>query len=74
LPASERAPTIEGALPISLPDLAAENCSAKILAEKNPEPRSAFDFDAAAYSDHICSEPIVNARALASFFATKGAC
>jgi hypothetical protein len=73
LPASEPAPTIDGVLPISLPDLAAEKCSAKILAQKNPETRSAFVFDAAEYSDHMCFEPIVNARALASFFATKGA-
>jgi hypothetical protein len=61
-------------LPISLPDLAAEKGSARILAQKNPEARSAFVFDAAEYSDHVCLEPIVNARALAALFATKGAC
>jgi hypothetical protein len=63
LPASEPAPTIDGALPISLPDLATEKGSARILAQKNPETRLAFVFDAAEYSDHVGLEPIVNARA-----------
>jgi hypothetical protein len=64
LPASDPAPTIDGALPIGLPDLAEANGSAQILAHQNPESRWAFVFDAAEYSDHTCFEPIVNARVL----------
>jgi hypothetical protein len=42
LPAPDPAPTIDGALPIDLSELAEENCSGKLLAHKNSETRSAF--------------------------------